>query len=76
MWPRITCVLALAALLAIVNAIGCGGDDLLIGSSQPPVPPTSASGTPTPTCGEAGDACTRGADCCSGQCDGFLLECL
>lgn len=75
MWTRALFALSLATLLAVMNAIGCGGDDLLIGSSQPPIP-TASSGTPTPTtCGQAGDACNTGADCCSGSCDPFLAEC-
>jgi hypothetical protein len=58
--------------LAIVTAIGCGGDDLVIGGTRP-ITPTSAGGTATPSCGQLDDACSVGADCCSGNC--FLDAC-
>jgi hypothetical protein len=74
MWARAICALSLVILMAIVNAIGCGGDDLVVGSSQPR-PPTASSTTPTPTGGEAGDACLTGSDCRSGRCDPVFLEC-
>ena len=67
---------SLAALLAILAAIGCGGDDLVIGCSVNCVQPTAVvTGTPS-TCGQTGDACSLGTDCCSGSCDPIAFTCV
>ena len=76
MWTRLIFALALATLLAILTDIGCGGGDLLIGSSQPPIPTAVATGSPTVTCGQPGDACSFGSDCCSLNCDVVNFVCL
>jgi len=54
-------------LLAGAGLASCGGDDLTVGTGLPVVLPT-ARPTPSPTCGQVGDACTFDSDCCDRIC--------
>jgi hypothetical protein len=73
MWTRVAFALSLVTLLAILTAIGCGGPDLLVGGSMPN--PTPAQTATPSNCGQPGDACSFGTDCCSGFCDPIDFSC-
>ena len=74
MWTRAVFAVSLATLLAIVTTISCGGPDFVIGGTQPN--PTVGTQTPTVTCGQTGNACSFGTDCCSGTCDPITFSCV
>jgi len=75
MSTRLTLLLSIFTLLALIYAIGCGGDDLVVGSSTLPPTVTGAVGTQTPVCQPGGLACVFNADCCSGSCNSIIGQC-
>lgn len=69
-------VMLLGGLVAAFSgSTGCGGSDIVIGSTTIPIP--STTGTPgTPGgCRGLDQPCARPADCCSGLCQGAICDC-
>lgn len=63
-------IAALIALAVATGAVGCGGNDLVIGSSVPFVPPTGVA------CLARDAPCTDPAQCCSGLCQAAVCDCV
>ncbi len=61
--------IAFVTLALLLGAVGCGGNDLVVGGMLPPSP--SPATTPTATCVGSGGACVLNGDCCSGACTTF-----
>ena len=61
---------ALLVLAVGVGAVGCGGNDLVVGSSVPIVRPTGTA------CLARDASCALPTDCCSGLCQAAVCDCV
>ena len=64
MRARLAAVFITLALL--LSAVGCGGNDLVVGGMLPAT--ATPMTTPTPVCNPSGGGCSSDTQCCTGIC--------